>query len=304
MKKGLMFLLLLIVCFACGTNNKPLSDVQKEKITGEVKEVVSKIIQGAGEADYDLLIGTFDNSPDFVFLYNGTPFTYQQFEELGKGMFATLINQKGEVTDEKYLVLDKSTVLYTANSRWLMNFKDGHAILEDPWAMQYLFRKSGDTWKVVSINESGLEQPAKNSEIPNNLDQLTLMKQFNGTWQYIQSKDTTITGEITRYGDAFVETDYRIVRGQKSVLSIWSYSFSPKDNLFKIFALNVNGSYSTWIGSFIAENKWQQDLVQDFSPSNVLRKAEIVFETPANMSVSFINAEGVRSEDSKWTKIK
>jgi hypothetical protein len=38
MKTRLVFLVLLIVCISCGTNNKPVSDAQKEKTKGEVKE--------------------------------------------------------------------------------------------------------------------------------------------------------------------------------------------------------------------------------------------------------------------------
>ena len=304
MKKGLSTLLLLIVCFACGTNNKPLSDDQKEEITNEAKEVVAAFLEGAQAADYDKIIGYIDDSPDFVFFYNGTPFSYQQFTELGKAMFSSLINQKGKVTDEKYLVIDNSTVMYTANSSWLLNFKDGSAIIQDPWAMQYLIKKIGDAWKVLIINESGHEQTAKNSEIPNILDQMELMKQLNGTWQYIRNKDTTVTVELTRDGDCFVETDYLTFRGQRSVMSYWGYSFSPKDNLFKIFALNVNGSYSTWIGSFVEENKWVQNLVQDFSPANVLQRVEFVFETPKSMTLTSYNSSGEKSDESIWTKLR
>ena len=46
MKTRLIFLVLLIVCFSCGTNNKPVSDAQKEKIKGEVKEVVNTFFKG------------------------------------------------------------------------------------------------------------------------------------------------------------------------------------------------------------------------------------------------------------------
>ncbi len=56
MKTRLIFLVLLIICFSCGTNNKPVSDAQKEKIKGEVKEVVNTFIKGAEEANFELTI--------------------------------------------------------------------------------------------------------------------------------------------------------------------------------------------------------------------------------------------------------
>jgi len=70
MKTKLIFLFLLIVCFSCGTNNKPLSDAQKEKIKGEVKEVVDTIVKNGEEANFDIISGLFHNSPDFVALFN------------------------------------------------------------------------------------------------------------------------------------------------------------------------------------------------------------------------------------------
>ena len=71
MKITLIFLVLLIVCLSCGTNNKPDSDAQKEKIIGEVKEVVSTIIKGAEEANSDMIIETCLDSPDFIASFNG-----------------------------------------------------------------------------------------------------------------------------------------------------------------------------------------------------------------------------------------
>ena len=57
MKTQPILLLLLVVCFSCGTNNKPLSDSQKEKVISEVKPVVTEIIKGAEEANLDLIAG-------------------------------------------------------------------------------------------------------------------------------------------------------------------------------------------------------------------------------------------------------
>ena len=67
MKTRLIFLVLLIVCFSCGTNNKPVSDAQKEKIKGEVKEVVNTIFKGCEEANFDMATEPCLDSPDFVY---------------------------------------------------------------------------------------------------------------------------------------------------------------------------------------------------------------------------------------------
>jgi hypothetical protein len=54
MKTRLVFLAMLIFCFSCGTNNKPLSDAQKEKIKGEVKVEVNTFFKGCEEVNFDM----------------------------------------------------------------------------------------------------------------------------------------------------------------------------------------------------------------------------------------------------------
>src|SRR5665647_2522636 len=76
------------------------------------------------------------DSPDFVYINNGKTFSYQESVDTMKLFFSSLLNQKRTIIDEKFVVLDNSTVLYTANTKWLMNFKDGHSVMQDPWAMQ------------------------------------------------------------------------------------------------------------------------------------------------------------------------
>ena len=113
MKTRLIFLVLLVACFSCGTNNKPVSDAQKEKIKGEVKEVVNTFIKGCEEANFDMILGHF-----LIHLILFTPtmeilLVISKCVDVMKPVFSTLINQKVTIIDEKYAVLDNSTVLYT-----------------------------------------------------------------------------------------------------------------------------------------------------------------------------------------------
>ena len=59
---------MLIVSVSCGTNNKPLSDAQKEKIKGEVKEVVNTFFKSCEEVNFDMAAEPFFDSPDFVYI--------------------------------------------------------------------------------------------------------------------------------------------------------------------------------------------------------------------------------------------
>jgi len=58
------------------------------------------------------------------------------------------------------------------------------------------------------------------------------------------------------------------------------------------------------IGSFTTEKKFCADIVQDFNPEKVLRRVEMVAETPENYTSTFINLDGVRSRPFKWYKVK
>jgi hypothetical protein len=77
MKTRLVYLLLLIVCISCGANNKPVSDAQKEKIKGEVKEVVNTFFKGCEEVNFDMALKPFLDSPDFAYIYNGYALDYK-----------------------------------------------------------------------------------------------------------------------------------------------------------------------------------------------------------------------------------
>lgn len=145
---------------------------------------------------------------------------------------------------------------------------------------------------------------AQTAEVRAQPDQLKLMEQWLGNWQEEEKKDSILVIEFVQYGKAFVETDYRLINGKKSFYSMWSYSFSPEDDKFRIFALYPNGNSYTWLGSFTSEKKWVQELVQNFSPEKVLGKAEILFDTPTHITASIFNAEGVKTAEEKAIKIK
>jgi hypothetical protein len=199
MKTRLIFLVLLIVCFSCRTSNKPVSDAQKEKMKAEVKEVVNAILKGAEEANADMIMSIYLD-PEFIFTYNGNSFSYKQCADMAKSVFGTLKNQKITVVNENYAVLDNTTVISTVNNKCLMNYRDGHSVLQDPWISQFLFKKIDNKWKVISGAESGIEQSVMNSESSKDLDQVGFMQQFLGTWKAEYGKDTVLMYNAKSFG--------------------------------------------------------------------------------------------------------
>jgi len=151
MKTRLIFLLLLIVSFSCGMNNKPVSDAQKEKIKGEVKDAVKSLYKACEEVNEEMVMQHFLDSPDFITIYNGTISNYKEYMDGVRLNYNNLINQKcTELGYEKYVILDNSTVIYTCKSKWITNLKDGHSISFDSGVSQFTFRKIKNNWKIIN----------------------------------------------------------------------------------------------------------------------------------------------------------
>jgi len=149
---------------ACAPKTTNLvSEKDQEIIKGEIRQVVSIIVKGCEEANFDMTMGPFLNSPDFIYIMNGSILSYQDVVNGMKPMFDALSNQKFTMVSEKFSFLDKSTVLYTTNCKFLMNYKDGHSVLADPTAWFMLFKKIDNNWKAIYGVESFIEKPIADS---------------------------------------------------------------------------------------------------------------------------------------------
>jgi hypothetical protein len=281
MKTRLIILVLLIVCFSCGTNNKPVSDAQKEKIQGEVKEVVNNMFKGCEEANFEQVTESFLDSPDFIYIFNGVSMNYKGLVDGVKPLFSSLINQKVTITDEKYNFLNNSTVIYTTNCKFLENYKDGHAILSDPMVIQVTFKTINGVWKAINGVESSVRQNAKNSETSKELNQIELMKQNIGTWK-CENNDTTFIIEDKSFGDghevyAKWETKGKIIWEAKSLVGY------DKKNDILIESILEHNSPDISLGAmwFTATNKFQEIPLKDISnPENATLKWTYELKSP------------------------
>ena len=215
MKTRLIFLVLLIVCYSCGTINKPVTDAQKEKIKGEVKEVVNTIIKGFEEADFDKALEPFLDSPDFRVLAFGRTYSYKELMDM-KASFNVVLNQKCTIVNETYQILDKSNVVYTTNCKWAVNYKDGHSTIEDPEAFMFMLKKIDGRWRVSYYADTYIEKIVKYKEPSKELNQVELMKQFLGSWKCDIAKDTTFFWDTKSYGTG-VECNFKIATKGKII---------------------------------------------------------------------------------------
>src|SRR5512133_713355 len=136
MKTKIILLFLHLVGLTMCTNpSKPPSDSEKDKIISEVKEVVKSMFNAAQEGNIQKVMECWLDSPDFTINMNGNSMSHSEFMDAMKPLINSLANQKGTFITEKYSVLDNSTVIYSSNSKWTVNLKDGSSIQQEPWAM-------------------------------------------------------------------------------------------------------------------------------------------------------------------------
>ena len=166
MKNSNLFYLLVVtfvamISFSC-ESSKTLSETEKVQIKGEIKKVVNTMFKGCEEANFTMTIESFLDSPDFVFLTNGITLSYKDFVNAVKPLFDLLSSQKVTIVDEKYTILDRLTVLYTANCKFLENYKDGHSSLNDPTAILCIYKKINNEWKTIYAVESYVKKNIEN----------------------------------------------------------------------------------------------------------------------------------------------
>ena len=225
-----------------------------------------------------MVVASYLDSPDFVYMNNGKTFNYKESIDTMKLFFSSLLNQKGTIVNEKFVVLDNSTVLYTANTKWLMNFKDGHSVMQDPWAIQTLFKKINNSWKEINCVESGVERIVKASDTPKELNQVELFKQMLGTWKAEIARDTFYIAQYKPFGNG-LEGNIKIVTGGKKIMEgKVLLGYDKKNNKFVETDL-VEGSdimlYGIWFTSknTLTEVPWEDILNPEKTP--VIWKYEI-----------------------------
>ena len=137
------------------------------------------------------------------------------------------------------------------------------------------------------------------------LDQLKLAEAlFIGTWQYNVNKDTVEYFEVQQHGNIFVENQYRVIKGNKTLRLLYVHGYSPEEDKFNIFVINSDGYYETWIGKFTNEKRYSIDIVQNFNPEKVQGKVEAIIDQQKNMTAIFYDINGVKTGEYKWIKIK
>jgi len=136
------------------------------------------------------------------------------------------------------------------------------------------------------------------------LNQLQLMKSFLGVWQATTGVDTLETWEGSLYGDAVIIKVSRTVKGKISPLYINNCAFSKAEGKLKGFILYPSSGYNSWIGIYTSEKKFEADMVTNMDPAKVWGKVSSEFVTPKEFVFVGYNKSGVKTSESKFSKIK
>jgi hypothetical protein len=302
MKIRLVFLILLILTFSCNTNES-LSDTEKDKIKEKVKEVIDTVYKASEEANIEMITNHWLDSPDFTILFNGRTYSYEEAMAM-KPLYNKIKSQKGTLINEKYAVLDNSTVVYTANCKWIVNYKDGSSVLEDPEAFMFLFKKIDNRWRIIYYADSYYEKDIKGSEISQELNQVELHKKFIGFWKCETGKDTTCFWNMKSYGTGF-EGDFNYIAKGKTYMEgkqLWGYDKNlDKYIISEIIKGKDNEIFPSW---FLSENKCTMINKSTISyPDEEHKRWEVDFESKDKfLFTAIVNNKPVITLI--WTRVK
>ena len=137
-----------------------------------------------------------------------------------------------------------------------MNFKDGHSTLADPEAMQFMFKKINNRWKVIYAVDSYVEKNVP-SESAKGLNQAELLMQYVGNFEVPSGKDTTEFVQFKSLQGKNVLSLYaKVVTKGKILLEetgFWGYDAT--NNKIDLSVIVSNGYVFHYLGEFTSSDK-------------------------------------------------
>jgi hypothetical protein len=118
------------------------------------------------------------------------------------------------------------------------------------------------------------------------LDQVLLIKQMHGTWQYEFAPDSFIIWEIKPYGNGF-EAYYKMTTGEQAYREVKQISgFTPDRETFATFTLFPGGGFIVFVGKFTSENVFYSEARDFDNLEKALSRKEYEFIDPDTFTVT------------------
>jgi hypothetical protein len=266
--------------------------------------MVKKGFKGCEEVNFDMATGLFLDSPDFIFINKENSYDYKQFMDAVKQVFSTLINQKITVTDEKYVFLDKSKVIYTTKGKCVANYKDGHAILSEPLMTQFTFNKINNKWEVTNLVQTSVDKPVKNSETSKELNQVELNNQWMGTWKWEGANDTAIFWDNKSYGTGLEGHIKFVTKGQVFMERKEFAGYNKEYDKYISAQMTKGEAIEIFAYWFTSKNTCTQvPFEYILNPEKATYRIEIEFKSP-DMGVATSIVDNKTISIDTWTRVK
>lgn len=140
---------------SCTTNKVDvLTEQDKATIQSELETILKQIVENSEAGNFEKATEAYADSPEFISINNAVITDSEGFLKSSKDFFDIMDYQKFNETTLKFTFIDKKTVILTYGGSALTTMKDGQQMNIDPFSAVLVFRKIGDSWKVIHSNET------------------------------------------------------------------------------------------------------------------------------------------------------
>lgn len=135
------------------------------------------------------------------------------------------------------------------------------------------------------------------------LNQVELMKQFEGTWKCITGKDSVEKWIVKSFGKGFELHATGVCKDQPyfELRDLWG--FNSQSETWMIFTLHADGSYETYFGKFIANNELVWTGFDVATPEKITGRYCAIFSSPDKWTF-IVYSDGKKSKELIFDRIK
>jgi hypothetical protein len=139
------------------TKRKNMVQDQEHQIITEVANVAGKWKETSQAAALDVFLSCYDNAAGFVYISSdGKTRNYADFSNICTGYYQALRDQRADTHEETFHVLAQDLVIHCWTGNILAQFKNGSMMKMNNYTVTNVFKKLGDTWKIIYSHESAL----------------------------------------------------------------------------------------------------------------------------------------------------
>ncbi|KAA3661750.1 MAG: hypothetical protein DWQ04_15520 [Chloroflexi bacterium] len=134
-----------------------LTQVEKETIEKEIKNIIDELIRGCETLDMEMAFGMFSDMPEFLMIgTDGTQCSYDTYLKNNIDYMSTCSSFKLTTFNGEVRILDRDTAVYSWAYGVQAKLKTGEEDIIDRAGASFIFRRLNDKWKVVYYHEASV----------------------------------------------------------------------------------------------------------------------------------------------------